>query len=64
MLQPALRVGAGPPAVPQEALLQWGVEEAWVGAPPLGVVDPAAAVGLEDRPWVLELKLEEVQQKA
>lgn len=64
MLQPVLRVGAGPQAGPQEAHHQWAMEGAWVGALPLGVVDPVVAVGLEDQPWVLELQLEEVPQKA
>lgn len=64
MLQPVLRVGAGPQVAPQEALHQWAVEEAWVGEPPLGVVDPAAVAGPEGQPWVQELRLEEVPQKA
>lgn len=63
VLQPVLRVGAGPQADPQEALRQWAVEGAWVGALPLGVGDPAVAGGLEDQPWVLELQ-PEVPQRA
>lgn len=46
MLQPVLRVAAGLLEAPQEALHQWAAEEAWVGAPPLGAVDPVAGVGL------------------
>lgn len=57
MLQPVLRVGAGPQADPQEALHQWAVEGAWAGALPLGVGDLAEVAGLEDQPWVLELQL-------
>lgn len=64
MLQPVLRVGAGPPAGPQEDLHRWAVEGAWVGALPLGVVDPVAVAELEDQPWVLELQLEEAPQRA
>lgn len=64
VLQPVLRVGAGLQAGPQEALHQWAVEGAWAGALPLGAVDPVVVVGLEDQPWVLELQLQEVPQKA
>lgn len=30
----------------------------------MGAVDPVVVAGLEDQPWVLELKLEEAPQKA
>lgn len=63
MLQPVLRVVAGPRAGPQGALHQWVVEGAWVGAPPSGEVDPVAVVELEAQPWVVELQLEEAPQK-
>lgn len=64
MLQPVLRVGAGPQAAPQEALHQWAVEGAWVGALPLGAVDQAVVAGLEDQPWVAAPPLEEAPQTA
>ncbi|KAG7238484.1 hypothetical protein INR49_030757 [Caranx melampygus] len=51
-LQPVLRVGAGSQAVPQEALHQWAVEGAWVGALPLVVEDLVVVVGLEGQPWL------------
>ncbi|TNN84244.1 hypothetical protein EYF80_005571 [Liparis tanakae] len=64
VLRPVLRPGSGHRADPPEALHWWVAEGAWVGAPPLGAVDPVAVGGLEGQPWVLELRLEEAPQKA